>query len=843
MPFFATILLNMMIAWILGGIYQAMTADDPPPEDVDQGHLGNSRSTNWILPLLYGRCRVGGNTCFMATTGGENQYLHMIVELGEGPIHGIARQDGSTFTETGTSFPYTNPPLLYFDGELWTDKWVYFLPDGTPWESWVRAEFFNGAADQPVCASMTAADARWNDPKRYTSYLYLRLTYNQNKWLTIPKVTVVVDGLKLYDPTAETIAYSDNFALAAYDVMTRPSRRGGMGLDVWHGPVPENPRVPISFIEAARAYCEEKGWAGGIPLTEDLDCWSKLDTILQCFRGEIIYSECQYKMRFRDLNYESAVKDIAESDVVTRGGRTTLTIKPATDLYELSNAIEVEYISAEKQYQSDIYLKHDSDALAVDGDMRKTTKNLPGLNVLEKVQPMAWYYLERLRWGHRASMATRDALINLEPMDLVTVTHSMPGWSGWTGRVLSMVVGADHTIALELEEEDVDLYDDEYNPSELSWHTTTLPDPTAAVPDVINVSIAEVATSTRLRSATRLVVDFTGPANYPWWDYAQIWLRIEDDTEWRFMTQSRGGYIYEPVEEGKTYRFKLVSVNIWGAAEDFDIAYEISRLITGQSSVAPGNITGLMAIANGDSVSIYANQLAADDIEGYEVRLGPAWTGGIFMSFNKAPSLRLSGVRPGTHTFGMAAKSNAGIYSATPASATCRVFVPPGYTSAHAWAWDYSTGTFTNAEQYSYSGNDVLRCIHTGGVLVGTWESPTYDMGSLKVVRCWGDFLTLFISGSSTWGGVAPSPATWGDIYAATKTWAQIFQPSAAAQLEAVLEYSEDDSDWNEIGRFEILSGEVYARYLRVIITITDPNMEEYLYVRELNMSAFSGPS
>jgi hypothetical protein len=826
-------LIQLFIVTVLSAIAHGL-ANNRDEEDPEQKHLTNDKSTEWIIPLLYGRCRVGGNKVYESSTSWDNRYAHFIIEIGEGPIEGIVREDGTTFTDTATPFPSTNPPLLYLDGELWTQKHT----------GYVYAEFFNGSATQNTCATLQTADPNWNEPKRHTAYIYLRLLYDMNKWLTVPKITLVVDGLKLYNPTTATVAYSRNFALMAYDIMTRPSRRGGMGIDNWHAAPPTDARIDIASLETARAYCAAKGWRGGIPIVEDLDGLEKLYLILDCFRGDVIHSETKYKFCFRDMNYETPTGvDITESDVVMQNGRTTLKIKPPADLYDLYNALEVNFINSDLEYQGDVLLISDAVAVAADNDLRQTSKKLLGLNTVDKVQSMAAYYLERMRWGHRASFSTRDALLALEPMDLVTLTHTMPGWDALDMRVLSMGIGADNTLTFELEEEDIDLYDDEYNPLELSWHTTTYPDPSADVPGVVNVAITEVEASTRLRSHTRLVIDFDAPSNYPWWDFAQVWMRIGTDTEWRYMTQSRGGYIYEQAEEGVIYYFKLVSVNIWGVSENFESAYTVSWLVAGQSAAVPGNVSGMMAIANGDSVSIYATPLTSDDIEGYEIRLGPAWVGGIFMSFNKAPSLRLSGVRPGTHTFWMAAKNNAGNYSAAPANATVRVFIPPGFTSAHSWAWDFTTGTFDNAERYSYGGNYVLRCTHTAGVLVGTWTSPSYDMTSIKAVRCWGDFLTVFIAGTSTWGGVAPDPTTWGDINVETKRWSQIFQPNSAAQLQAVLEYSENNVDWSEVGRFEILCAEVYARYLRVVVTITDPNQEEYLYLDDLNMAAYTGPA
>lgn len=856
------LIFKIALAYIMSQIISGFTRGDRGGGDFsDIGHMTCDCSTDFILPLIYGRGRVGNNRVFASTTGSNNQYLHLILEMGEGPIEGIVREDGSTFTATATEFPEDNPPLLYLDGELWT-KWG---------SDYVYAEFFSGTATQDVCATLHAADASWNDPKRYTAYMYVRLKYNMDKFQTIPDVTAKVDGLQLYDPTTNSTAYSQNFALMLYDLMTRPGFRGGLGLDNWHASPPADARIDIDSVEAARAYCAAKEWTGGLVIKADVDFAEKATLICDCFRGAVIYSETVFKVTFRDLNYESSVSDIEETDVVTENGRTSLQIKPAADLYDVPNAVEVEYYCAENNYQTARYLFTDADAIAADGDVRRAHIKLMGLNTLEKVEPMVGYHLERARWGHVASLSVRDAFANLEALDLVTLTHSMPGWDSIDMRVMSVGFDPDTwTIQLDLLEEAEDLYDDEYNPSELTWHTTNLPDPTDDyVQGVINASISEETFNMRLRSYTRLVVEFDRPTAYPWWDYAQVWLKIGSG-EWAYMTKSENGWLLEPVEEGETYAVKLVSVNIWGAAENFDNAVTLERLVLGVSSM-PDDVTGLTAAANGDSVAIYAALLEAADIEGYEVRLGDAWAGGLFVSFNKAPTLRLNGVRPGTHTFWMAARDNSGTYSVSPQSVAVRVFIPPGFTSAHSWELDFTTGTFDNTEHDTYDTDDILKCSHAASVeisafddalsafddalsafdsgadqetsLSGTWTSPTYDMGSLTTVRVWGSFDTTLIAGSSTWDGVIPTPAKWEAIDIASRTWAQIFQPAEAARLEATLQFSEDGSSWSEVGRFEILCAEVYARYLRIVVRITDFSADTYLYLHPISMSVYTGPS
>lgn len=201
--------------------------------------------------------------------------------------------------------------------------------------------------------------------------------------------------------------------------------------------------------------------------------------------------------------------------------------------------------------------------------------------------------------------------------------------------------------------------------------------------------------------------------------------------------------------------------------------------------------------------------------------------------------IRLVGVKPGTYTFWMAAKDNAGRYSENPQSTTIEIFYPANYVDKNTWSWDFSTGTHDNTEQDTYSGNTVLKCSHTGDVLTGTWTSAEYDLGSVKTVRVWGDFLTDFVSSTVTWGGVCPSPTEWGDVNAATITWAELLAVGNPGDVSATIKWGLSSGSLdNSADFFEILSAEFTARYVQVEVTITDPNLDANMYLRELNMKA-----
>jgi len=377
-------------------------------------------------------------------------------------------------------------------------------------------------------------------------------------------------------------------------------------------------------------------------------------------------------------------------------------------------------------------------------------------------------------------------------------------------------------------------------------------------------------------------------------------------------------------------------------------------------------MTAITAVAAGDTVSVYGEKVSDPDVEGYELRVGAAWVGGLFVAFNETPNFRLTGIKLGTFTFWCNGKDNSGNYATTPVSASVTVFYPPGYTDKNTWSWDYNgIGTHDNTEYELYSGDDCLKCSHktewmpnqvdrdfsgasawanvdlnaydetgdltitasaadqyctcpvlsapttigltykmtydcanivstwivqsfdgtqtigtisedgtqdslewtaetTGGYrivagaddssadfdnftllqttpsnLTGTWTSPEYDLGSEKTVRVWGDFLTTFVSSTTSWAGIFPDATTWADKTDANTRWYKLTTPDVAAILNAKIKWGTSTGVYPfEADFFQILAPEFTARYVQVEIEITDPQADANLYVKKLNMKA-----
>jgi len=802
-------------------------------ETSSRGWQANTSESGIPLPIIYGRCKVGINRVFVGTSGADNKYLNIIGNICEGEIVDIVKVDGVA--------------QLFLGDDLYTkfgDK-VYY-------------ELYTGSSTQTVCAALQAEIPEWNDPKKNTAYIYVRLEYDSDVFSGLPDITMVIDGLKtIYDPETETYGYTRNPALIARDFITR--KRGGMGI--------AEARIDDDYTIEAKTYCDEKGWLCDLRFDSMDTASDMLEAILITFRGALLFSADTYKIRYADMDYETPVITVDDDLVVENNGVTTLTINQPS-IFDTPNAVRLKWVNPENKYVADEYQLADLEAQEADGYTREESYDVVGMTDNANVMKMANYFLEKLRINKTASLSVHPVALQVEPHDLVYLSHKRPGWESKIMRATSVSFDFDGNVAISLSEEDAAFYDDTYNLASHSFYDTTLPNPRDPVPPVTNIVIEEEIYFFRGRSFTRLLVGWTPPTNYPWFDYADVWLNVAG-AGWKYMTTARSSYMIDPVQEGEIYSVKLVSNSIWGTKEVFASASYASHTVSGATGLPP-DPTGLTLLASGDSISIFADRVDDPDIAFYEVRVGASWAAGLYAGANETPNIRLVGVRPGTLTIWMAiakiAIDGTILYSENPISGQVTSFGPANYTQKDSWVWDYDgIGTFTNTEHTTYEGVDALQCSHTDGVLSGKWLSPTYDLGSIQTVRIWGDFLTGVDAAEMTWGGVfvqSKTPATlktaageylktaagdqftvvgeleydtWGVRIADGERWFQVWTPVAAGGITAKLHYGTVDVS-NTISGFELSAPEVSARYVQVEIFISDPNAATHNYIKQLTM-------
>ena len=774
---------------VAGALSQALAPKPRVPKSLQQsGHLINTRNVQDPLPVVYGEVKVGGTHVFLGTTGSNNEYIHIVQTLSEGEIDSVVD--------------------IYLD-----DKSISEFGGYAYWE------FFSGSATQDVCSTLRDALPQWNDPLKNTAYLYLRLKFSQDKFASFPTITATIKGRKVYDPRTGNTTWSDNPALCLYDFVTNTRYGVGIPAEFWDE----------ESIKDAANWCEEKGYSFNAVVAEQETALDVVEKMLASFRGAIVWSEGKFKLIA--LDYDAPVMHLTEDDIKADSFQISV-----PGIYDTPNALRVKFLDKDANYVLNDFVLTDDEAVDLDGEIRDREVHLLGVTDHEQAEKMALYQLERQRLNKTYSFVAGPKAIPLEPGDLITVTHSLPGWDQKLVRVQSCVITGENEVALTVVEETELLYDDTLNVSTRTWHSSDLPDPLSTPPAVSNVTFEEEVYTIKNNSYVRVIISWDPPANYPWLDYVEVWLS-RDGTNWTHETDASGSMTIEPVSEGDVLYVKLLSVNIYGVKMSLSDATTYTHEVTGKTEL-PADVQNFRALAAGDSVYLSWSPVDLEDLVGYEIRYGSAWSTGLPLAFVNGEGFVLSGVKPGTHSFAIKAKDSLGHYSENAAIVTVTVFDPPGYSEHHSWYNDFSSGTFDNTEAVDDpTYGRILRVKHSGG-LSGSYTSPVYDMGSIKTERHWLEYETVVIAAGSAWEDQFGSDDLWTDVLEAGETWIQQFGNVAAGTLRMKLLYSEDNSNWYEVERLEILGAEVKARYVKHKVEIEDNSPESYVYVKPITHKA-----
>jgi hypothetical protein len=669
---------------------------------------------------------------------------------------------------------------------------------------------------------LNAAMPEWSDTLRGIAYIVWKLTYDQEYFNGVPKRLVTLKGRKIYDTRTEIIAYSENPALILYDYMI--NQVYGMGL--------LSSIIDATTWNAAANYCDTKNFMMNYFLGDRMQATKVIDTAIILFRGCMVWFDGKFYLRYADLNYESSCFEITDSHIVQdESGKAQVSVsQPSAG--DKPNGLRVKFTDPTKDYLLDDLMVGESIGLIKELRLDGCADRNMALN-------LGNYNLERMKLDRTISGLFRDDALQLEPNDIIIFNSTALSISDQLMRVKDAVIQESGLVNLALDYESTDLYDDDLDTDIENVYSCTLPDAHDPPPGVTSVIKTEEVYYYRLRSFTRLKIDFSIPSNYPWIDHIEVWMS-DDDVNYKHQFNVTSDFMIDPIEENTTYYIRLVSVNLWGIKQAFDDGYKITHLVIGKMT-APTSLASLICIANDNALNVYATEVADPDVEGYEFRFGSSWSGAVFLAYGLKPVLSLKGVKPGALTIYCDTKGNNGVYGTTPRFATITIPTAHGWSNLDSDTCDYSTGNHDNTEQYEYDETLYMRCSHTSSVLEGTYTSPEYDLGSSQTVLAWIEADIVVIGAGTTWADKFPSPTTWAEGMVATKSWGQIFELSEGPKVEMKIKAGTSSGVYTSfIEKAEILSGIVTGRYFQIEIKITDPNLNVYALVENCTLQYYS---
>ena len=528
--------------------------------------------------IIYGRRRTGGYYAFIHSTdvegGVKNEYLHLVVVLAGHQVEAIDD--------------------IYLDDKELTLDGAGNCTAPSQYAGRVRVKKHLGGPNQSADAALiAAAPDKWTAEHRLRgiAYVYVRLKYEPTNLATIPNISALVRGKKLYDPRTGLTAYSTNPALAIRDYLT----------DTDYGLGAEGDELDEASFIAAANLCEEpvaRASGGNEPryacsgvIDRDRTPAEVLTDLATSMSAAVINTGGLWHIS--GGAYSAPTYSFGPDDL-----RGQISIQTKDSRRETCNAVKGTYVAANNKWQDADYPPV-KNALytAEDGERIWRELDLPFTSSSSTAQRLAKIELEQARQQIAVRLPVKLTGLRVRAGDTVYLNFPRYGWAnkpfevvGWKlaledGTGSGRILGVDLTVR-------------ETAPGVWDWNNgeettvdlapnTTLPDPTAVpAPTALNVTSfvqhnADGSVSGRLRvtwvapldafaRAGRVQIQYKLAADSTWTSYGSV---AGDDTD----------AVIPGLVSGSSYLVRIRSRRPGGAVSAW--------VVTGAAIVAAGDTT------------------------------------------------------------------------------------------------------------------------------------------------------------------------------------------------------------------------------------------------------------
>jgi predicted phage tail protein len=362
------------------------------------GPLQNTKSQLIPIPIIYGKCRVGGNIIIQDFLDDKKERMNLFVAVSEGEIQSI------TEVKANDQYPYNLEDCSYD---------VYL---GTSWQQ--------KDSRHPTISSELSAKGY---DGRYPNLAYIALTLKaQQKLSGNPTISCIAEGRKVWTP--DGVMYSRNPVWCLVDLLSHP--RYGLGMWDASNNQPNWDLIDYDAAVYSASYCDE-GVGTGPRFTLDYvvdtqkPCLDVLRDILSNFRGYIVARD---KLEIHVDRPSTVYKYIDQSDIIE--GSFSWEQKSGE---EIPNRFVLNWINPNDHYESNAYIIEDIDRISEEG-VNQQQYDLLGTTREEQVARMGAYLVDQAN-GVRDFCSFGLALDNadIEVGDVIGVTHDLPGWGNYDG--------------------------------------------------------------------------------------------------------------------------------------------------------------------------------------------------------------------------------------------------------------------------------------------------------------------------------------------------------------------------------------------------------------------------
>ena len=420
------------------GINRSLTPKVSLASIRDLGTEVNVRDPAAPRQIIYGRRRVSGVMYPAGTSGSKNEYLHILLLVSAHEVE-----------ELGDI--YFNDELVSLDGSgNATGKW----------SGYVRIKKHLGTYNQAADALLTAEVTGWTATHKLggIAYLYIRLKYSPDLFSGVPEFYVVTKGRKVWDPRdagqsstdTTTWTYSANAALCLMDWVRGVPTRNSAGTIVRNfGLRAPDAEIDTTAANEAANICDEsvvlddlttesRYKANGL-LTTRVVAADGIEALKSAMAGECVFIGGKWVIRAGA--YRTPTVTLTDSDL--RAALVGVQFKPSRR--DLCNGVKGMYISEQNIWQpSDFPAVTNATYKTQDGEERLWHDIELMLTTSPAcAQRLAKISLERSRQPITFTAKCKLTALQIQPTDVVQVTHERFGWTNKTFEVLSFAFAID----------------------------------------------------------------------------------------------------------------------------------------------------------------------------------------------------------------------------------------------------------------------------------------------------------------------------------------------------------------------------------------------------------------
>lgn len=520
-----------------------------------RGILINAASSIDPLRVIYGSRRVGGTYVIPpSVSGANNEYLHLVIAIGEGEIAAIN--------------------MVYLDDTPATDARFAGL---------VTIEKFLGTDTQAASAMLIAAlPGIWTAAHqgKAVAYLHVRLKADQTAFNGLPLVTCDVDGKMVFDPRDGLTKFSHNPSLCIRDYLT--SARYGRGILTAN-------LDDAAFIVAANHCDDLVSIPGGLTqvrytcdgiINVDETVYANYQRLLGCCRAMPGYSGGKYKIIIDKVETPSTFS--FNEDNITGAWEF---FRPGKR--DMLNKVTASFFNPANNWQPDFSIQDSATYRAADNGLMLERKiDLPFTADAYRAGHLAQLSMKSSRFGMIVRFSAFQEGLRCEVGDVVPITHSTPGWVNKPFRVMTIDILNEDNVTVMLQEYDASAYTLDALSAVATSPQTTLPNMfNVAAPTGLSVAVENIIQPDGTFNP-RLIATWTDSPDAHLIGYDVAW--SENSGPWDTTTSRTPRWMIPASMTGRTYDVRVRAVNAIG---------KYSSWLTTTSTVAAGPTTVPAAVS------------------------------------------------------------------------------------------------------------------------------------------------------------------------------------------------------------------------------------------------------